>query len=127
MKTYIIGLFVVIAILLTGCNSGQGKNNQKSSDKHEHVDGDGHDHSNEKEHEHSEGDGHDHSNDKEHKHTDGDGHDHANEKDHKHSEGDGHDHGAEAMEDSHSDEILFTKQQAQLVGLKTETVALQFH
>ena len=124
MKTYIIGLFVVIAILLTGCNSGQGKNNQKSSDKHEHVDGDGHDHSNEKEHEHSEGDGHDHSNDKEHKHTDGDGHDHANEKDHKHSEGDGHDHGAEAMEDSHSDEILFTKQQAQLVGLKTETVAL---
>ena len=118
MKTYIIGLFIVTAILLTGCNS-----NKKTEDKHEHVDGDGHDHANEKDHKHAEGDGHDHSNDKEHKHTDGDGHDHANEKDHKHSEGDGHDHGAEATEDSHTDEILFSKEQAQLVGLKTETVA----
>ena len=90
MKTYIIGLFIVTAILLTGCNSNKKTENQKE-DKHEHVDGDGHDH--------------------------------ANEKDHKHSEGDGHDHGAEAKEDSHTDEILFTKEQAQLVGLKTETVA----
>ena len=122
MKTYIIGLFIVTAILLTGCNSNKKTENQKE-DKHEHVDGDGHDHANEKDHKHAEGDGHDHSNDKEHKHTDGDGHDHANEKDHKHSEGDGHDHGAEATEDSHTDEILFSKEQAQLVGLKTETVA----
>ncbi|WP_195438965.1 MULTISPECIES: efflux RND transporter periplasmic adaptor subunit [Bacteroides] len=122
MKTYIIGLFIVTAILLTGCNSNK-KTENKKEDKHEHVDGDGHDHANEKDHKHAEGDGHDHSNDKEHKHTDGDGHDHANEKDHKHSEGDGHDHGAEATEDSHTDEILFSKEQAQLVGLKTETVA----
>lgn len=121
MKTYIIGLFIVTAILLTGCNSNK-KTENKKEDKHEHVDGDGHDHANEKDHKHAEGDGHDHSNDKEHKHTDGDGHDHANEKDHKHSEGDGHDHGAEATEDSHTDEILFSKEQAQLVGLKTETV-----
>lgn len=122
MKTYIIGLFIVTAILLTGCNSNK-KTENKKEDKHEHVDGDGHDHANEKDHKHAEGDGHDHSNDKEHKHTDGDGHDHANEKDHKHSEGDGHDHGAEATEDSHTDEILFSKEQARLVGLKTETVA----
>ena len=122
MKTYIIGLFIVTAILLTGCNSNK-KTENKKEDKHEHVDGDGHDHANEKDHKYAEGDGHDHSNDKEHKHTDGDGHDHANEKDHKHSEGDGHDHGAEATEDSHTDEILFSKEQAQLVGLKTETVA----
>lgn len=122
MKTYIIGLFIVTAILLTGCNSNK-KTENKKEDKHEHVDGDGHDHASEKDHKHAEGDGHDHSNDKEHKHTDGDGHDHANEKDHKHSEGDGHDHGAEATEDSHTDEILFSKEQAQLVGLKTETVA----
>ena len=122
MKTYIIGLFIVTAILLTGCNSNK-KTENKKEDKHEHVDGDGHDHANEKDHKHAEGDGHDHSNDKEHKHTDGDGHDHANEKDHKHSEGDGHDHGAEATEESHTDEILFSKEQAQLVGLKTETVA----
>ncbi len=122
MKTYIIGLFIVTAMLFTACNSNQKTGNQKE-EKHEHVDGDGHDHANEKDHNHSEGDGHDHSNDKVHKHTDGDGHDHANEKDHQHSEGDGHDHGAEATEDSHTDEILFTRQQAQLVDLKTETIA----
>jgi cobalt-zinc-cadmium efflux system membrane fusion protein len=59
MKTYIIGLFIVTAMLLTGCNSNQKTENEKE-DKHEHVDGDGHDHANEKDHEHSEGDGHDH-------------------------------------------------------------------
>ena len=96
MKTYIIGLFVVIAILLTGCNSGQEKNNQKSNEKHEHVDGDGHDHSNEKDHDHSDGDGHDHS------------------KDGNHSEDDGHGHGKESES---TEEIAFSKEQAQLVGL----------
>lgn len=88
MKTYITGLFVVITIIFTGCNSSQKKDNQNSQDKHEHVDGDGHDHS--------------------------------NEKDHNHSEGDGHDHGKES---EHTDEIAFSKEQAQLVGLTTETVS----
>lgn len=105
MKTYIIALFVVTAILLTGCNSGKNSDNQKKEDKHEHVDGDGHDHANEKDHDHSEGDGHDHSNEK------------------GHYEGDGHNHGAEAKEDSHADEILFTRQQAKMVDLQTETVS----
>ncbi len=66
MKTYIIGLFIVIAMLLTGCNSGQEKENQKLQDKHEHVDGDGHDHPAEKDHNHSEEDGHNHGEESEH-------------------------------------------------------------
>lgn len=104
MKTYIIGLFVVIAIIFTGCNSGQKKDNQYSQDKHEHVYGDGHDHSNEKDHDH----------------TDGDGHEHGNEDGHNHSEGDGHDHGKESGD---IEEIAFSKEQAKLVGLSTETVS----
>lgn len=104
MKTYIIGLFVVIAIIFTGCNSGQKKDNQHSQDKHEHVYGDGHDHSNEKDHDH----------------TDGDGHEHGNEDGHNHSEGDGHDHGKESGD---IEEIAFSKEQAKLVGLSTETVS----
>lgn len=94
MKTYIIGLFVVIAIIFTGCNFGQKKDNQHSQDKHEHVDGDGHDH--------SESDGHDHS------------------KDGNHSEDDGHGHGKES---GSIEEIVFSKEQAKLVGLTTETVS----
>lgn len=88
MKTYIIGLFVVIAIIFTGCNSGQKKDNQNSWDKHEHVDGDGHDHSNEKDHDHSDDDGHDHA------------------KDGNHSEDDGHGHGKES---GSIEEIVFSK------------------
>lgn len=59
MKTYIISLFIVAAMLLAGCNSNQKKDNH-SSDKHEHFDGDGHDHSNEADHNHSDDDGHNH-------------------------------------------------------------------
>ena len=122
MKKYIIGL-LALTFALVGCNSG--KNNPSSSTKsatesHVHTDGDGHDHENEADHDHSAEDGHDHG----HIHTDGDGHDHANESDHKHSEDDGHDHGAEALGDNHSDEIIFTRQQAETAGLKTETVSL---
>lgn len=102
MKTYIIGLFVVIAIIFTGCNSGQKKDNQNSRDKHEHVDGDGHDHSNEKDHDHSDDDGHDHA------------------KDGNHSEDDGHGHGKES---GSIEEIVFSKEQAKLVGLTTEAVS----
>lgn len=99
MKTYIISLFIVAAMLLAGCNSNQKKDNH-SSDKHEHFDGDGHDHSNEADHNHSDDDGHDHS---------------------SHSDDDGHNHG-EKSDAGHSDEILFTKEQAKAVGLTTETI-----
>jgi RND family efflux transporter MFP subunit len=53
--------------------------------------------------------------------VDGAGHDHSNEETHNHSEGDGHNH--EEKEDEHADEILFTKKQAEAVGLTTETVS----
>ncbi|MDR1623440.1 MAG: efflux RND transporter periplasmic adaptor subunit [Tannerellaceae bacterium] len=73
MKTYITGLFVAIAIVVTGCNSGQN-NSRHSEDEHEHTEGDGHD----------------------------------------------HDHG---KEDESTDEIAFSREQAKLVGLMTETVS----
>ncbi|MEA4810834.1 efflux RND transporter periplasmic adaptor subunit [Macellibacteroides fermentans] len=63
MKTYIISLFIIAAVLLTGCNS-EKKQDNSSKDPHEHVEGDGHDHSNEDEHDHSENDGHDHEGEK---------------------------------------------------------------
>ena len=75
MKTYITSLFIVAAMIASGCSSNN--KNQASKESHEHAEGDGHDH----------------------------------------SEGDGHDH-----EGGHSEEISFTKKQAEAVGLKTETV-----
>lgn len=72
-------------------------------DEHEHSDGDGHDHSDEIGHEHSEGDGHDHS-----------------EGEANHEEGDGHD---TENESEHTDEIAFSKKQAELAKLTTETVS----
>ncbi|MGV8139174.1 MAG: efflux RND transporter periplasmic adaptor subunit [Mangrovibacterium sp.] len=82
MKTCIISLFIVAAMLFTGCNSGN--QNPVAKDIHEHVDG------------------------------------------HDHSSEDGHNHEDEALkkEGGHSDEIPFTKQQAEAVGLKVEEVTL---
>ena len=58
-----------------------------------------------------------------HEHTDGDGHDHAAEPGHNHSTEDGHDHEGETLgEGGHADEIVFTKQQAEAVGLEVEEV-----
>ena len=70
-------------------------------------------------------------------HDEHEGHDHSNEVEahegHEHSEGDGHDHSAEEEEaghvegdekvSEHTDEIAFSKKQAELVGLTTETVS----
>jgi RND family efflux transporter MFP subunit len=47
------------------------------------------------------------------------GHDHSSDKSHEHC--DGHNH--EVAEEEHSDEISFTKKQAEAVGLQVETVA----
>ena len=54
----------------------------------------------------------------------GDGHDHSAEDGHDHSAEDGHNHEGEALkeEGGHSDEIPFSKQQAEAVGLKVEEV-----
>ncbi len=89
---YIISVFIVAAMLFTGCNSGNKNQNSAAKDTHEHVDSDGHNHSTE------------------------DGHDHSAE--------DGHNHESEALkaENGHGDEILFTKQQAEAVGLQVEKV-----
>ena len=66
-------------------------------------------------------------------HVEGDGHDHATETETQHSEGDGHDHSAEEVGaahvegdekvSEHAEEIAFSKKQAELVGLTTETVS----
>jgi len=95
MKTYIAIVTIIAIILFSACNSGKKEQNTLSKDAHEHVDGDGHDH------DHESGDGHDH------------------------SEGDGHDHSKDASEAEvgHTDEIAFTKAQAEAVGLTIETIA----
>jgi len=51
-----------------------------------------------------------------HEHTEGDGHDHSANEEAGHVEGD-------EKESEHSDEIAFSKKQAELVGLTTETVS----
>lgn len=103
MKTYIISMCIATAMLLAACHSTQ-KNHNHSTEQHDHE----HDHAG---HNHDEHEGHDHS---EHNHDDHAGHDH--------SDGE-HDHGEEADNSEHSDEILFTTEQAKAVGLAVETVA----
>jgi RND family efflux transporter MFP subunit len=75
MKTYIISLFIIAAMLLTGCNSGDKNKNHADKDAH----------------------------------------------DHEHVDGGGHNHEGETLKE-HSDEIPFTKQQAEAVGLELEEV-----
>jgi RND family efflux transporter MFP subunit len=98
MKTYIISLLITTAMLFTGCNSRQKKDNHSTNDKHEHTGG----HDSHKGHNHAEGE-----------HNDHDGH--------NHSEDDGHNHGAEGKKE-HTDDISFTEEQAKAVGLTVEAV-----
>lgn len=104
---YSIILSIMISVTaFTGCKGKKTDEHEHAEsvenvDEHEHTDGDGHDHSSEKSQEHSEGDGHDHS---------------ADEKEAGHVEGD-------EKESEHADEIAFSKKQAELVGLTTETVS----
>lgn len=129
MKYYISSIFIVAAILLFACNSDNKNQKSTPADTHEHIEGDGHDHSEDDGHNHSLGDGHNHSEDDGHNHSEDDGHNHSEDDGHNHSPGDGHDHskddghnhGTEAG--AHTDEILFTKEQAKSVGLTTETVS----
>lgn len=121
MKYYILGLFIVAATLLFACNSNNKNQKSNPKDTHEHVEGDGHDHSEDDGHVHSPGDGHNHSEGDGHVHSPDDGHNHSEGDGHEHSKDDGHNHGTETAE--HTDEILFTKEQAKSVGLTTETIA----
>ncbi|MDR0394050.1 MAG: efflux RND transporter periplasmic adaptor subunit, partial [Tannerella sp.] len=118
MKTYITGLFIITAVLFTTCDAEHVKDNHPSKDKHEHFEGDGHDHSTGDGHDHSDGDGHHHEG---HDHSTGDGHNHPESDGHNHSDDDGHHHGEKIS--GHSDEISFTKKQAEAVGLTTEAVS----
>ena len=55
MKIYIIGLFIIAAMLLTGCDSTTKKGNQSSKENKEqikHDDHEGHDHSKDEKHKH---------------------------------------------------------------------------
>lgn len=107
MKTKIVGILIIAVFFMTSCNSAQKSEQKASTDTHQHTEGDGHDHDAEKEHEHSADDGHDHS----------------AEKATTHSQDDGHGHGSEDISSEHVDEIVFTKNQAEAVGLKTEVIA----
>ena len=106
----IVFILALIAGIGVGCNNSAGH----TSHDHEHE---GHDH----EHE-----GHAHESEEAHSHEghDHDGHDHgeAGHEDHDHE---GHDHGKAAKETAsaeHSDEIIFTKAQAEAFGLQTKVL-----
>ena len=110
LKYSIILLIITSVAAFTGCKGKKTDEHGHAAethttvgekvDEHEHVEGDGHDHATETETEHSEGDGHDHSAVEEAGHVEG------NEKD-----------------SEHTDEIAFSKKQAALAGLTTETVS----
>ena len=111
LKYSIILLIITSVAAFTGCKG-------KKTDEHGHA-AETHTTVGEKvdEHEHVEGDGHDHATETEQVHSEGDGHDHSAEE-----EGAGHVEGEE-KESEHADEIAFSKKQAQLAGLTTETVS----
>ena len=110
MKTYIVGALIAVALLISGCHAGN-KNGSSSAgkDPHEHLDEHDHSHSHSHDHDHD----HDHSSDGTHSHS-------ASEEGHLHSTDAGHDHDHSSGE---TDEIHFSRQQAEVVGLKTEQVA----
>ena len=60
MKTNIVSILMIAALFMVSCGTAPSNEQKASTDKHEHAEGDGHDHAAEKDHEHSEGDGHDH-------------------------------------------------------------------
>lgn len=51
------------------------------------------------------------------------GHNHSQDDTHEHCEGEEHNHASADKEEEHSDEISFTKKQAEAVGLQVETVS----
>ncbi|MCU4173993.1 efflux RND transporter periplasmic adaptor subunit [Carboxylicivirga sp. N1Y90] len=115
----VIALLSLVYVACNQSNSHEGHNHDvESHEGHNHDDHEGHNHDEESHegHDHGDHEGHDHDND-DHDHDD---HDHGDES------LEGNDHSDE--ESSHTDEISFTKEQAQMAGLATESIALgTFH
>lgn len=129
MKKYVI-YFACLLAILWGCNSAS-KTDANTGDNHEHevCTDNTHNHSHE-DHNHSHAEGeectHDHTHDAEHTHEEG-AHNHSHdgeECDHDHShDGDNHDgHNHEVEKDTHTDEIIFTPEQAKAIGLEITSV-----
>lgn len=118
MKKYII-YFACLLAIMWGCSSAN-KTDEHAGHNHEHVAGEDHDHDPDT-HNHAEGEECDHDHDKEpaHNHVEGE------ECSHDHSH-DGHNH--ETSKEVHTDEIMFTPEQANAVGLEVVEVKPQtFH
>lgn len=112
MKIYIVGLFIAIGLIISGCHSEYKSRKANAKYIHEHVEGD----ELEDDHDHVHTDGEDH----DHAHSHDEGHSHSGEAGHIHSSGDSH--SPDHNHDVHTDEIHFTPQQAKSAGLTTETV-----
>lgn len=109
LKYSLILLIMISVAAFTGCKG-------KKTDEHGHA-AETHAEAGEKADEHAEGDGHNHATETETQHSEGDGHDHsAEEVGAAHVEGD-------EKESEHADEIAFSKKQAELAKLTTETVS----
>lgn len=118
MKKYII-YFACLLAILWGCNSAQ-KTDEHTGHNHEQGSHEGHDH--------------DHGDGKEHKHAEGEECDHDHEG-HDHAEGEEHDHEGHSHSENkgenaqaHTDEIIFTPEQAKAIGLEiTDVQPSTFH
>lgn len=109
MKKYII-YFACLLAIMWGCNSAP-KADDHAGHNHDKESCEGHDH----DHDHW-GENHNHDeHEADHKHADGEecAHDHNHE---------GHSHDAKPETEAHSDEIIFTPEQANAVGLEIITV-----
>lgn len=112
MKKYII-YFACLLAVVWGCNSKQKTDNHEGHNHESHA---GHGHS------HAEGEACDHDHDHDHSHE-GEEHTHAEGEECTHDHGHDHSgHGHETEGTSHSDEILFTPEQAKTAGLEIRTV-----
>ena len=126
MRTYITCFFIIMAIsLFTGCNSDkQNNDNHSSENKHENAGASGHSHEGH-DHDGDSHEGHDHEGHN-HEGHDHEGHNHEGD-DHEGHDHEGHNHEGHNHEghdhDGHSDEIIFSKKQAELVGLTVETAS----
>lgn len=113
----ILFVLALVAGISVGCNNSAG--HASHDHEHEHA-GEDHDHEG---HSHEAGETHSHEG-HDHEGDDHDGHNHEGH-DHEGHDHDGHDHGdAAAKTDSeeHSDEIIFTKAQAEAFGLQTKVL-----
>ena len=135
MKKYII-YFACLLAITWGCNSKQ-KTDDHAGHNHTHESGESHNHDHDHDHDHAKEHTHNHAEGEEcdHKHEhsgEAHNHDHSQDKEHAHNHAEGeectHDHNHDAKtqvtktEQAHTDEIIFTPEQAKAVGLETVLV-----